>query len=173
MGDDEDSRTFENFDDFKSMREIKFRAWDKEEKKMWWNVQNAYDTLGSYCKHEDEDDLNNCSCIETSYPHKMMSFMNVLEDESLITMQYTGLKDRNKTEIYEGDCLRYYNRKGSSFGHSVHIVIWQEHKGRFALEIPDDKSNEPRAFTNHGAKWDEEKFTVIGNIYENPELLKV
>lgn len=60
------------------MREIKFRAWDAIGKKMWYDVES----------------------------HKVQNFKVNKEKEQWFIMQYTGLKDKNGKEIYEGDILK-------------------------------------------------------------------
>ena len=132
------------------MREIKFRAWDKEEKKM-------YDVLclniGFGRKEIDENDIDNPElCVGT-------------ECVSVEIMQYTGLKDKNGKEIYEGDI--------------VDTAI-QQYKG----QIPYGEQTGEVYFKNDGLgqfmirnKWTNDlmyhkkELEVIGNIYENPELL--
>ena len=71
-------------------------------------------------------------------------------------MQYTGLKDRSGKEIYEGDVLDD-NHDGWLW------VVGFNDRGCFIAHAPDEKS-----------EWvllDDYHFSVIGNIYENPELL--
>ncbi|MNN53570.1 YopX protein [compost metagenome] len=71
--------------------------------------------------------------------------------------QYTGLKDKNAREIYEGDVTKdEFDR--------VAVISWKENEARFAMQYVGQKT-EYRMFISHL------KMEVIGNIYENPELL--
>jgi len=97
-------------------REIKFRAWDKENKKM--------------C------DVIDFTCM--NYP------------EEYEVMQYTGLLDKNGKEIYEGDIL-------SDEGWNNVVIKWEDAQS-FSL------SEEYGQYAYD--------FTIIGNIYENPNLLQ-
>ena len=74
-------------------------------------------------------------------------------------MQYTGLKDKNGKEIYEGDFLFHHYFK------EVGNVIWHIGQSRWALEYFDKKTQELFPI-------DKKSFEIIGNIYENPDLLK-
>lgn len=134
------------------MRAIKFRAWSKKEKRMYWNVQAAYDTL--HC-HNIEDDSKDCSCGPLAHDFIYSSFGCVLNDPgNIIVMQFTGLTDKNGREIYEGDILC----KDFSGGEKSHrAVIWGTSCGCCA--------------TVHG--WDEPMGQyVAGNVHETPELIK-
>lgn len=103
------------------MREIKFRAWDDEECKM---TQPFY--LGSILSER-------CG------------------DNHFHPMQYTGLKDKNGKEIYEGDIINLGEK-------NIGQVEWVE--SRFVMVL----SYATFQLSSEGE--------VIGNIYENPELLK-
>ena len=84
--------------------------------------------------------------------------------------QYTGLKDRNGTEIYDGDYIRYSTRtiNGSIYTHVCRV--FQHESGTWRIEgyREDNHSYETKG-TVYAAHLICE---VIGNIYENPELAK-
>lgn len=73
------------------------------------------------------------------------------EDDLYVAMQFTNLKDKNKKEIYEGDLLE------ANVGH-----------GKFIAEVHLSVKQGWYPFMFQG----EEKSEIIGNIYENPELLE-
>jgi len=68
------------------MRELKFRAWYKPEKKMIYNIQNEF---------EERIELG------------MDCFSDYLKNDDFIVEQYTGLKDKNSRKIYEGDIVKF------------------------------------------------------------------
>ena len=84
---------------------------------------------------------------------------NTIVDKETIG-QYTGLKDSEGTEIYEGDIL-----ESTAFGsEEIGKVTYSEDDAMFELEMDGVVLN----FSNESSKG----WTVIGNIYENPELLE-
>jgi uncharacterized phage protein (TIGR01671 family) len=132
-------------------REIKFRAWDKIDKKMYYNVGVS---------------VNGTQVYENEFIPE-----NIILDrgqEVLIPLQFTGLKDKNSKEIYEGDILNQKLEKTTEdhwtvcgslgfYPENAKIVEWDRdgwYLGSWRL------SGELRYLE------------VIGNIYENPELLK-
>lgn len=130
------------------MRELKFRAWCKD------NMEMAYAHERSGCSDYYFDFRDNCfqlmMPVDGDYPAKVDS----------IIMQYTGLKDKNGKDIYEGDILTHktdknmivvFNDKFASFG--LTKIGWM-HIHFFGEAISDSLECE-----------------VVGNIYENPELL--
>jgi uncharacterized phage protein (TIGR01671 family) len=80
-------------------------------------------------------------------------------------MQCTGLKDKNGKLIYEGDILI---QKEENAGPTKKLVIWEEDGGYLGLK--DLKKSFFGVVTFHRFGY---TYEVIGNIYENPELLEV
>lgn len=95
-------------------------------------------------------------------------------EPALVLMQYTGLKDKNGREIYEGDVLEFEREDEGFFGkHDEPVLIrhevrWDTHYGagwNFGVSHKDGD----RRWSYPEPPEDAE---VIGNIYENPELVK-
>tara|TARA_R110000851_G_scaffold194042_1_gene344853 strand:+ start:602 stop:982 length:381 start_codon:yes stop_codon:yes gene_type:complete len=79
------------------------------------------------------------------------------KEQALRVMQYTGLKDANSVKIFEGDIIRH--REGY-----VWTVIYESAESRFALVCKPPLIRPLSSTRSRNVK-------VIGNIYENPELL--
>ena len=121
------------------MRKIKFRAWYKHEKhyRSWEDILTHRYNERWFIDNTDKEYIN---CIFT--------------DEAMILEQYTGLKDKNDKEIYEGDICEISHAwtvfkrevifKNAGFGF----------QGTYSIFIPN-----------------KELMEIIGNIHENPELL--
>lgn len=126
------------------MREIKFKAWDKDRKK-WTNYSIADDLPRFYDKH-------------TGF------WKTDKEGKRFILCQYTGLKDKNNREIYEGDVI-----KAISFARWIGVVEYSDENQAFIFDDLDKKyRGESTVFMNQF----DDGFEIIGNIYENPELLE-
>ena len=82
------------------------------------------------------------------------------EDESLVFMQFTGLLDKNGKEIYEGDIVETPHKLMKKYKWQVIF-----HKGAFVL-------SDGIGFRYFYGKKYTQKYGVIGNIYENPELAR-
>lgn len=163
------------------MREIKFRAYSKSYEKTFDNemLERAADVMCKAGKsllltmreHEAANDLQRGIYLPTY-------------DEDLILMQYTGLKDKNGKEIYEGDILSY--KKIIYTNCSMEEI--EEIKDEVLIELinyrpiasivkPLSKGVECFGYDNVNNEClildlQSEELEVIGNIYENSELLK-
>ena len=81
--------------------------------------------------------------------------------------QFTGIVDRNGVEIYEGDIIQTYDSKGKPI---LHEVYYLESEARFATKLIGYENLNEGTLTQ---KWiNELDFEVIGNIFDNRELLQ-
>lgn len=117
-------------------RQIKFRAWDKR--------NNRFLMEDDWYLHPTKG--------PSIYWNKLSTFPDDLD-----LLQYTGLKDKNGKEIYEGDIIKDERSEGQS---DIDVIIWQE--GSFWLKKAQNLPS-----VGDFSEWVE----VIGTIYENPELL--
>ena len=90
-----------------------------------------------------------------------------IHDNNVVIMQYTGLKDKNGVEIYEGDILELIDWWDDSV--SIHPVLYKN--SAFMCQRLDDK--EFPFFYLQGNDDLKDGYKIIGNIYENPELLEL
>ena len=128
------------------MREIKFRAWDKSAKKMIQSVNYALDMFGT--------------SFYWMFGYREPEAVNL---DDFVLMQYTGLKDKNGKEIYEGDIVKWQRAKNKQY-HNAEIIFQD---GCFCFSTPF------LHYVIHNLSFLEGLCCeVIGNIYENPELLK-
>lgn len=119
-------------------RQIKFRAWIPSSKEMI----NGGLMIGNFGEGEGS------VVVDT----------RLQEGEALkglIWMQFTGLKDKNRKEIYEGDILK-------DIMGNWEVMFW---RGAFGMELGDRKT--PLCINNM------ENYEIIGNIFENKKLLDV
>jgi uncharacterized phage protein (TIGR01671 family) len=132
-------------------REIKFRAWDKKTERF----QSGF--------HLTSDGKIIFACL--------------IDNEDYILSQFTGLKDKNGKEIFEGDILIFYMRVDADIDDAGQVykckgqVIFDN--GAFIIE-----NIEPKVRPFFYFDWDKmkigehcEELSVGGNIYQNPELL--
>jgi uncharacterized phage protein (TIGR01671 family) len=125
-------------------RELKFRVWDKELKKFWNRHKTYYSIYAETTTVTLKEDLQ-----------VLLSFS---KDFDVIVQQFIGLRDKKGKEIYEGDIVRRLMIDVST----IHVEFMEVKffNGYFShyngLNIFNDSEN----------------IEVVGNIFENPELLK-
>lgn len=90
------------------MREIKFRAWDKRKKKMFYSVERTF----------LNDDLGNC-------------FGSLLNNSSFELMAYTGITDVSCRRIYDGDIIAFMDSNGKFFRGEVK---WDDDLAGFVIQ---------------------------------------
>lgn len=126
------------------MREIKFRAWDKEKNKFVQDVDGVSLDGQILDLWMSEHGIGN-------------------RDRDVVLMQYTGLKDKNGKEVYEGDVLST-NLTSPDAIKFVYVKCFSG--GEYVFKATTE---------NYSTSWRELcnlDVEVIGNIYSNPELLK-
>ena len=146
------------------MREIKFRAWDKVNKKFREDFSILIDREGSILDNKKDDYVN----------------------DDYVIQQFTGLKDKNGKEIYEGDIVKgikseqeknslsyeikssvYFRAGGFElFGKNMQDFTWiDDHKIRDIYWVEYGSMNK-------NLYWKIIDIEILGNLYKSPELLE-
>jgi len=81
--------------------------------------------------------------------------------------QYTGLKDRNGKRIFEGDICIWVDNDGEYDANCKYVVSWEQEETGFYLQIYDNGEDCGLDYFGDGR----DGLEIIGNIYDNPELL--
>lgn len=127
-------------------REIKFRG--KDPKGGW--VEGYY--LQDLTQGEMRSYIFNCPCYWEVIPETVS--------------QFTGLLDKNGKEIYEGDIIRSYDSENNPI---IHSISWDNKKACYVATM----LQYPLLGGSIDKGWiDEFEKEVIGNVFDNPELLK-
>jgi uncharacterized phage protein (TIGR01671 family) len=135
------------------MKEIKFRCWDIGRKEWMDSIWLNGDGVQSGTSFDFNRSLNE------QLRHDLTT--------GIALMQYTGLKDKNGKEIYDGDILTceggYEAPEGEEICQDISQVYWDNDLLQFRVQC------------KCGDVWSLEEYDyeeIIGNIYENPELLQ-
>lgn len=145
------------------MREIKYKAWLEDEQEM----------VGANDFYQNADELPNG---DKTGVH-LSDFFNKNEDgtfgkehEKIIWLEYTGLKDKNDKEIYEGDVVKYTKHKSYLLADFIGEVKWWK-SGCWDFFTT---AGYPRIGIQTAHELERDILShieIIGNLYENPELL--
>ena len=148
------------------MKEIKFRAWEKNRKEML-EVLGIFFDVGTI-KHKLLKLKGNTNPFNEGYPNTYFKDIEL--------MQYTGLKDKNGKEIYEGDIVRIphwsreYTCSECGYTHKsdgVAKIIWANETFGCGDHYRSVAGFHFRIGMNDFELADVEEWEVIGNIYEN------
>lgn len=140
------------------MRAYKFRAFDKKENK--WLLGYDCGTLGGFSMIGEV-------MLFGEYT-RMLSSYGLADLDNIVIMQFTGLQDKSKVDIYEGDIVKFMgaNWMDNALTERIGVVEWNEELLKFDVvsdigPIPDLRKS-----------YDDNNFEVIGNIFQHPELVK-
>ena len=146
------------------MRMIDFRAWDKKKSE----IVDVMDIDFSGKK------VGVCNVPKRMFKDGRLHTIHSIERDwsEVELMQYTGLEDKNNTEIFEGDIVKrtYLFNGGYGETHTGEVVYDKEY-ARYIISRPQ-KHIEPKNEDIRNILSDKSTYEVIGNIYENPELLE-
>lgn len=163
-------------------REIKFRAWDG--KKMY---------LPEYSDKEDFHILPDGTIVETHEHGPDRHELTTPRGPNWLLMQYTGIKDKNGKDIYEGDILKFHYFFGilgpnmgvaeseheltgiiefEELGLGLRAIKGEHWKGYTGYADGECDSSVLALYAMNEGAIHEESFEIIGNIHDNPELLQ-
>ena len=138
-----------------TQREIKFRVWNNTDKEMYFSKPLEFRNLG-YMDLEDGGDG-----LYGLMGHALTTSKGIdTNKKEFIIQQWTGLKDSKGNEIYEGDIISYlqhlFNTSPDNYPVKTKEVKWKNMQGCWNV---------------YESQAGESDLEVIGNIFENSELL--
>lgn len=133
------------------MRELKFRAWDEMSNIMHYDFQfikSGNEGVDWIVFTSDKHPLNDSIKDPFKDPHFQYAFK---------IMQYTNSKDKNGREIYDGDIVK-------DLGENIGKCFWNDNSSGFDIDFTAGEMQSVYEASN--------SIEIVGNIYENPELLE-
>lgn len=126
-------------------REIKFRAWSKKKNTMYYSIAVS---------------PSDKRFLEWSIGGEGITIR--ADSKEFEITQYTGINDKNGIEIYEGDIVKAFDIYGDYTG----VIEWWRDRWTLTYEGIDGETKQYQSLMTV------RNSEIIGNIYENPELLK-
>ena len=147
------------------MRGIKLRAWDIKGNQYWGATEGDW-KIELHDGHSPQLFIFDYECEHGSW----------IEIEDVVFEEYTGLKDKDGREIYEGDIVKWGHTGGSYYSETPHRIAVVQFNPDIQYRIVNYKYCRQEVVFHHGnflyAKQTDKALEIIGNIYENPELLE-
>jgi uncharacterized phage protein (TIGR01671 family) len=140
------------------MREIKFRG--RTPKGEWF-----YGDLQQWSNGDVYIGIQNETWTDDGFPHTD-DYLSITKVNENTIGQFTGQKDKNGREIYEGDILEYTNPI-TDVNFVKGYVVYDDNLGAFQF-----KNKKNQQYYMNPCNGNQENMTIISNIYDNPELLK-
>jgi uncharacterized phage protein (TIGR01671 family) len=137
------------------MRVIKFRAWNKKKNK--WQHEEPCNILG-----------------EIILLGGWMAGVSILDLNDIVVMQYIGLKDKNGKEIYEGDIIKWDDSSKGRYWRVAVVELNPDIQFRIVTNTLHPESCRKGTvfhFANFVYTNTHEALEIVGNIYENPEIV--
>ena len=157
-------------------RETKFRVWDKTNKIMTYPPKDidgihrgtevpSFIETGIFAISMNGSPIEIESCVNKNYGHCIPSFPSVEVKDDLVLMRYTGMSNRKGVDIYQSDILTYQWDNGDSLTSVVKDGWFYIHyRDESPVSIIGSSISFPYPFEEYDVE-------VIGNIYENPEMI--
>ena len=153
------------------MREIKFRAYNRNTKNMWW-----FDLMWG---NTDTHGSGWIGMLPIGETREHSGGINGSDNRTQVDptdceiMQFTGLKDKNGKEIYEGDIVANYI-DGKEYFRELYEIAYSEHRACWQLKVLKAANyvGSPFYISTLFTQGEGDFMEVIGNIYENGDLLQ-
>ena len=142
-------------------RELKFRAWDKVAKKFLHPYPDGFHILGETTCF----DLIGMQLKERNPEKTTLEMLN-----DVVIEQFTGLKDKNGTEIYEGDIVQHLRFGDKRW--QIGEVIWAEEMAAWLVKHWYNKAKSDKFWSTRFEEILLDEIEIIGNIHTTPELME-